>query len=241
MTNSTNPPTSGLRTSGTDRRLRSWTWTAVLLWVLVAGCSGSAPPERVVLLKVGRTAATVDDFHRAFDLMKAGLREMDSEDPEAERDAKIHLLKQLSEEMALLEKARDAGIVLAPDDLTKAVADIKSDYPDDTFEQVLIENAVPYAAWEEELEKRLIIEKLLDREVYSRVKITEEELAALYQSAGTGPTGKKTPADKSREAVLVEQLRRRKAEDRLDRLMDEIRKAYPAELNEAAFQEILSP
>lgn len=232
----------GFRGPGSEGKRRAWKrlLCAGLGFLLVAaGCADSRQSETVTLLTVGSRVVTVDDFNRSYNLMLAGMREAEPFDFQGEREVKIRLLKQLTEEAALLEKASDSGILLTVAELEEAVQGIRKDYPEDTFDQMLIENAIPYADWEKELEKRLIIDKLLRLEVFEKVQITEEELAAFYREKQDPTAGETPEKDIGQESLLVEKLRRNKAEALMGQLMDAVRKAYPADVNETVFRQLL--
>ncbi len=49
--------------------------------------------------------------------------------------------------MILLERAKEIGVKVTASEVEKAMADIKSDYPDHEFQNSLIENAIPYPSW----------------------------------------------------------------------------------------------
>lgn len=222
------------------RRTRRCRSLGILLGLLfMVGCFGSQQDEAATLFKLGSQTVTVEDFNRSHNLMRAGMREVDSDDVADVRDEKLRLIRELTEEAALLERAQASGITLSAVELEAAVDKIRSDYPDDTFEQVLIENAIPFSAWKKELEKRLIIEKLLQQEVFSKVEITEDELAAFYkEQRGSGDATAESDATAD-NIQLVEQLKRAKAEARLDRLMDSVKNSYKVEINETVLAELL--
>lgn len=185
-------------------------WWVSLGVMLMSGCSGPDTSETLILVKIGSQVITVDDFNRSYNLTLAGMREVEPEDDQGEREIKVRLLKQLGEEAALIERAKELGIEVSPSDFTEAVDTIKKDYPDETFEEMLIENAILYADWEKEMKKRLVIDKLLQQEVFDKVQITEQELAGFYQQQSSAPNSETSVKDPDQEARLVELLRRKK-------------------------------
>jgi hypothetical protein len=206
---------------------------------MMSGCSGPDTSEDLILLKVGSQIITVDDFNRSYNLTLAGMREAESEDDQGERESKVRLLKELGEEAALIERAKELGIRVSPSELSAAVDGIKKDYPDETFEEMLIENAILYADWEKEMEKRLVIDKLLDQEVLGKVQITEQELAGIYQQQSSVANSESSVKNPDQEARLVELLRREKAEALLEQLMASIRSTYKIEINEEAVEDLI--
>ena len=66
-------------------------------------------------------------------------------------------------------------------EVEKAVSEIKKDYPEDVFEQMLLEYAVSYNSWEEGLKNRLLVEKVIGAELDKQVLITPGEISKYYE------------------------------------------------------------
>jgi FKBP-type peptidyl-prolyl cis-trans isomerase (trigger factor) len=69
--------------------------------------------------------------------------------------------------MIILERAEELGLSISSDEIQKVVSEIKSDYPEDTFEKALLEFAVSYESWEARLKNRLLMQKVVDNELKS--------------------------------------------------------------------------
>ena len=91
------------------------------------------------LVRVGDRTMTVLDFNTAFEFAKTALDHNARQQSEDLRKAKLRLLNQLTIEMVLLERAEDLGISITDAELEKAVAEIKSDYPEGEFEETLLD------------------------------------------------------------------------------------------------------
>jgi hypothetical protein len=87
--------------------------------------------------------------------------------------------------------------------------------------------------------KRLVIDKLLDQEVFGKVQITEQELAGIYQQHSSVANTESSVKNPDQEARLVELLRREKAEALLEQLMKSIRSTYKIEINEEAVEDLI--
>ena len=207
-----------------------------ILLVMAAGCTERRGSEGTPLIRAGEQVVTVEDFHRAYGLMMAGMREVEPGDDPESLDAKVRLLQEMAHEASLLEKARVDGIRLEDGELEAAVQAIRKDYPDDSFEEMLVENAIRFNDWQREMEKRLIIEKLLDAEVYDRIRITESELAEVHRTRLGGPSDESAGEPENR---LVERLKRRKAEALLDGLVEAATGQYPPVIDPEAARKLL--
>jgi hypothetical protein len=221
-------------------------WITLAVGFLLWGCSNSgAPNEDSYLIRVGEQVVTVLDFNRAFEVAQAAYSHNVMQNKEDYRTAQIRLLNQMTEEMILLEKARELGIQVSEAEVDKTVAAIKQDYPDDQFEQTLLEYAVSYKTWRDGIRTRLLLDKLVERELKDRVTITPDEIARYYKENYTGsqfPGGgaEGSEVDKELEEMIVEQLRRQKTEKIYKDWLDEVQKQYTIDINQEQWDKILA-
>lgn len=82
----------------------------------------------------------------------------------------------------MLIRAEKLRLKVTDEELKKRVEEIKKDYPGDNFAQVFGGEKVDYKIWSEELRKRLLLEKLVDQEVNSKITVTDEEAQEAYQA-----------------------------------------------------------
>jgi hypothetical protein len=107
---------------------------------------------------------TVRDFHEEFESSITAPSVLYS-DPEALREEKYRALVRLTEELIIVERARELEIEVSDEELAKAVEGFKQDYPDDTFEATLLENGISYLSWEKGLKRRLLMEKVIRKDI----------------------------------------------------------------------------
>jgi FKBP-type peptidyl-prolyl cis-trans isomerase (trigger factor) len=99
----------------------------------------------------------------------------------------------MTEEVVIDRRAGNWGIVLDDAELEAAIQEIKKDYPEDEFEQMLLESAIPYSLWKDRLRVRLLMEKVVDRELVQPVDITQRILKTYYKThEETSPSMTKT-------------------------------------------------
>jgi hypothetical protein len=67
-------------------------------------------------------------------------------------------------------------------ELETAIQEIKADYPEDEFEQMLLESAIPFSLWKDRLRVRLLMEKVVDRELLQPVEITTQDIEDYYSA-----------------------------------------------------------
>lgn len=156
-----------------------------LLWL--SGCTDKSQAGADLAAKVGESSLSLSEFESRFESERDSLV-----DGESIHNARLRFLRQLVEEMLVLECARSMGITVSPEQVSEAERQIREDYSadysgldqpeseavegQDQFEQIFVEQVVPYEAWKKALERRLLIEEVVQRQVGESVLVTEEEV-----------------------------------------------------------------
>ncbi len=230
-----------------------------ILWICLLGIGWSVTgcadrkhtQQQEYLIKVGDKIMTVGDFNKAFEIAKAAYSYDILQKPEEIREAMLSLVKQMTEEMILLERAKEIGVTVTASEVETAAADIKRDYPDHEFQNSLIENAVPYTSWKQALKRRLLMNKVVAKDLGDELHVTPDDVSE-YQKAhpgeltvSTGPkeaAASKPPAandmktdeeaaEKARHDDVVKLLRREKMEKAYTPWIESLRKKYTVEIN----------
>jgi hypothetical protein len=218
-----------------------WLLGAVLLSGSFGGCMDSeSNPDLEPLIRVGDRVFTVLDFNKAFEIGKTAYPHDFKDDPEDYRNARLRLLNQLVVEMIILERAEELGLSISSEEINKAVEEIKSDYPEDTFEEAFLESAVSYESWEARLKNRLLMQKVIDNELKNQIDITPEDIANYYeknyQATDTGAESIKP--DKDINENIIKHLRQQKAEQAYKIWIKELKRKYSIEINSANWEKI---
>ena len=122
--------------------------SVLLILGLLTSCMNSGPNSgNEPLIQVGDRVMTVLEFNEAFEIVRSAYPQNIKDEPDDLRNAQLRLLNQLAIEMIILERAEELELSVSDDEMNKAVNDIKSDYPEDTFEKTLLKTAVSYESW----------------------------------------------------------------------------------------------
>ncbi len=89
-------------------------------------------------------------------------------------------LVQLIDRELIHGEARRLDISLTEADVEIALESYRQDYPGASFETMLQEKGLTLQFWREELKESLIMEKLLEQAVYSRVTVTDTEVSTFF-------------------------------------------------------------
>lgn len=200
-------------------------------WLLAgAGCSRDTAPADY-LVRVGTQTLTLTEFNQAVRAAQEEAFPGEARiDPSLQDDLRLRVLNHLSEQMILAAYAADHGIAVSEAELDRVVDAIKADYPDDTFEETLLENAVSYQQWKRQLAARMLAEKVVERELVQQVRITPEDVTAFYRTHYSEGIPEDAEDDEIKQKI-VSHLRRQKAETLYKEWMAALREAYPVEIN----------
>lgn len=214
---------------------------AVLLAAVIVGCMDSeSNPDNEPLIRINDRILTVLDFNKAFEITKADYPHNLKDEAEEFRNARLRLLNQLVVEMMILERADELGLSITPEEIQKAVAEIKSDYPEDTFEKALLESAISYEAWEARLKNRLLMQKVVDNELRDQIVITPEDIADYYEKnyKAADPAAELTKPSQDINENIIRHLHQQKAEQAYKVWIKELKRKYTIEINSAQWEKI---
>jgi parvulin-like peptidyl-prolyl isomerase len=154
----------------------------LLTLLLVSGCSGrtETPAENQVVIRVDDRVLTLAEFNEYFETVNVDIDAENDQDVTAIREARLRFLLQLVEEMVILTRADELDLSISPQELDAAVRDIQKDYPKAGFKDVFLKEAVSFEVWRERLEKRLLVEKVVRKELLKEDSVTPEEVRDYY-------------------------------------------------------------
>ncbi|MBW1752078.1 MAG: SurA N-terminal domain-containing protein [Deltaproteobacteria bacterium] len=213
---------------------------SLMVLILAACANPDSVDEKEYVIRVGDSLLTVFDFNKAFETAKTAYPHNVMQDPVALRETRLRLLNQLTEQMLIMERAKELGIETSEMEVEKTISDIKKDYPEDAFEQTLLEFAVPYNVWEEGLRKRLLIEKVVNVELSEKITITPEEISKYYEGyyKGDGLTSDLKDRSKNIDEIIITNLRRKKLEEAYKSWIKKLQKKYTIEINKVQLEKL---
>ena len=151
---------------------------AAALALLAAGCN-HAQSDKDVIAKVNSYKILRSELDKAYKRNFAGTPEKPW--PEQERQQRLQLLIQLIGRQLYLQKAEKLGVVVTDEELTSRVDEAKAPYTKEDFskrlQQAGFDNEDDY---KQDLRQGLTIEKVRNKEVASKVNISDEEIQNYY-------------------------------------------------------------
>lgn len=164
------------------RRPHTSLLVTLVLASLVGACRstpGAAPPVTADTWAVvdGR-AITREDVEKAY--RRAAQPQVPSDDEVL--TAKLSLLNDLILQDVLLAKARALKIELPDSELDAAYAEARKNIPEEGFQQELAKRNLTPADMREGLRRDLLAQKLIDREVNSKISVGDKDVTDFFEA-----------------------------------------------------------
>ncbi|MCA9484335.1 MAG: peptidyl-prolyl cis-trans isomerase [Nitrospina sp.] len=169
-----------------------WNGVAVLLLagiLVLTGCErqqellSEAPPRKDVVAHVNGDEISREALQREFDFSKKKFR-VNSSEPLGQDKLlwlKVNTLNELIEETLFRQEAGKNNISVSEDELNTFRIQFMEGYPAETFQRTLEMAEVSRKEWEQKLESRLLIKKLIAEIVNSTVNIGDNEIKRYFE------------------------------------------------------------
>ena len=216
-----------------------------MMAILLMGCGrNSADITQTELIRVGESRISVREFKQIRDMSQDYDWQADNLDANERTSKDLRLLDQITEELLIKEYAKSSNIEVTKAEVDAAVRNIKSDYPEDTFEQVLLENAISYDLWRKRLAVRLLIDKVIEKELENHVVITPKDISSYYHKHYEGKQDRRSTDETQGKRddinqTIVKRLRKLKAEKAYKNWIQGLQKTYPVQVNWAAWKQLM--
>ena len=155
-------------------------WSAALaalaLVSLLSGCKHQGDADAIA--KVNGRPITRGDVDHYYRQQTTGLPQQLSEE---EADAlRLNLLKTLIDQQITLQRAEKLGLLATDDEVEAKFSEMKAPYTQEQFDAKLKEQGTTEAEIKQEVRRGLTIEKVLNKEVTSKINVSDAEIAAYY-------------------------------------------------------------
>lgn len=212
-------------------------WFFIYSLVSLSGCGGPEKEEAVeFIIKTPSMIINRADFMDELDLKRTAYPYNIRENPVEYNEMMIHLVNILSEELVLLSAAADKGVIVSDQEIQIAEDEYRKDYPEDSFEQILLKNAISYSFWKKRFKKNMIMDKLIDQELRDKIEITSQDILEFYNKHTIAKT--KDPDNNALilnkiedEKELISRLRMQKTQDQYDAWIQQLTNELPVEID----------
>ena len=155
-------------------------WAILIFAPLIAlsGCSRYTPPDSRVWAEVDGKPINRDQVERYYRArMAAG---SDAASQEQALSFKLNILNELINNQILVAHAAKSHITVSEAEVDTKINELQSPYSREEFQKKLAEQGLDAASLREEVRQNLIITKLVNKEIVSRINVTDQEIAEYY-------------------------------------------------------------
>lgn len=156
--------------------------TLLCFLALAAGCS-----QQQTLKQDPNVVATVNgevipkaDFELELGREAQAMEGVASHTPEQIEPYKQTLLTTMVERLVLLQAAREAKVDVTQEEVDRRMLALGSEYPAGTFDEALAQTHTTRSELMRKTREQLIIEKLFQDSVFSRVAVTEDQIRRWF-------------------------------------------------------------
>ena len=157
-----------------------------LLWLglaiccsCVAGCRSSAHgPD--VMAKVNGRPINRAEVQKYYDTQAASSQQKLS--GEQAESLRLNVLKQLIDQELMMQRAEKLGLLATDDEVERKLSELKAPYTKEQFDKKLQDSHMSLDDLKRDLRRNLTIEKVLNKEITSKINVTDQEIADFYNS-----------------------------------------------------------
>ncbi len=145
---------------------------------LFSACHLFERAEDRVVITVGSRGITEDELKKAIQQI---IFEMEISDREAKEGIET-IVNKVIERAMIMEYGKEEGIGISDDELESAVKDIKRDYPEDVFKEMLLRRYIDIEEWKEGLREELLIKKIVTKVTAGISPVTFDETKEYFNT-----------------------------------------------------------
>ena len=94
---------------------------------------------------------------------------------------RLDILNQLIQQQILMQRAQKANLVASDDEVDGKLAEIKAPYTQEEFDKRLKDRGLTQNDLKDEIRRNLTIQKLMNKEVTSKINISDSDIRSYYQ------------------------------------------------------------
>jgi peptidyl-prolyl cis-trans isomerase SurA len=147
--------------------------------LLTASCGSASKASADVVARVNGKDITTAQLEKQFQNRLNGAEQPPS--AEEAQDLKLQVLNQLINDQILLEMASTAGLSATDAEVDVKFNEFKNQYTEEKFKDLLKEQKMTIDDIRNELRKSITIDKLVNKEITSKISVTDAEIKNFYE------------------------------------------------------------
>jgi peptidyl-prolyl cis-trans isomerase SurA len=150
---------------------------AVLLATVSCGSDSSASAD--VVARVNQKDISASQLDKQVQVQLSGAEQPPS--PEELQDLKLQVLSRMINDQILLEQAAAGSLSASDAEVDLKFTEFKSQYTEEELQELLKKQQMTVDDIRSELRKSITIEKLVNKEITSKISVTDAEIKAFYE------------------------------------------------------------
>ena len=151
---------------------------AIVLLISGMGCSSGPNVNSDTAAIVNQTEIKLSVVNKRFEgEVRQSTRKLS---PEEASTFKLNILSQLINDHILMEQADEDNLTASDAEVSTRFTEFKKDYTEEKFQEFLNEKALTAEEFKEQLRKSATIEKLYNKEITSKISVSEAEIEKLF-------------------------------------------------------------
>ena len=162
-----------------EQSVKSITFAGLMAGLLLtASCNSDTAANADVVASVDNTEITTPQLDKQFQSRLTSAEQP----PAAEEmdDLKLQVLNQMINDQILLKMAGDTGLNATDAEVDVKFNEFKSQYTQEKFNELLSQQKMTVEEIRAELRKSITIDKLVNKEITSKISVSEGEIKSFY-------------------------------------------------------------
>jgi peptidyl-prolyl cis-trans isomerase SurA len=147
-----------------------------------AGCKGARGSEDVMARVNGHKifATEVEKYYR-------NQTEGQPQQPSAEQaqTLRLNILRELIDNEILIERAQKLGLMATDEEVDNKIKEISAPYSKEEFDKRIKDRGLTLEDFKRDLRRSITVEKVLNKEIVSKINITDNDIANFYNQHKT--------------------------------------------------------
>ena len=93
---------------------------------------------------------------------------------------RLNILKELIDNEILMQRAEKLGLLATDDEVNAKLAEIKAPFSQEDFDKRMAARGITLADFKADLRRSITVEKVLNKEVTSKINITDDDITSYY-------------------------------------------------------------
>jgi len=141
------------------------------------GCTSKEAGADVMATVNGRKI-TRTEVQKYYDTQVADAPQKPSE--EQADTLRLNILRELIDNEILMQRAEKLGLLATDEEVNAKLAEIKAPYTQEEFDKRLKDRGLTLDDFKRDLRRSLTIDKVLNKEITSKINITDEDITSYY-------------------------------------------------------------